>query len=416
MFLSCYMESALLRYYEQELDKRRLVSTYLWTQAALAILFLSISLLLGPPLTRRFLGFEDHKLLLAVACAAAATPFYTHALTLLRAQRAAGFAARLIVAHAAISSLLPAALLLARGPDLATVFFSRATADSFCALATVLTRRSLYGRCYSQHTLLQYLKFGGPLLPEGAIAFLGAHASQLYVLSYASVAEVGLLALANRLASGVRLVLASLRQAWQPFAFSVKDHAAIDALVVSTFKAYAQITLLLLAASTLAAREIILIFAGPPYSAAVPLLGPVIAGSVLSGLPYLFATGLLLENKTYYYTLGTLLSSLASVATGWWTIRHWGIIAAPFAAIAGALVFSTVVFLASRRVRGASYGPRPFSLFILVVVAIATLAPLGVANLPLPVRSALLFLSACVLLSSSPLARKLWPKATGFNQ
>ncbi len=407
MLLSLYMESALLRYFPEERDKGLLVSTYMFTQLGLSAAFL-VTLGILAPHAAAWIGLPDVTPLWAAAFSVVATLSYTHALTLLRAQRAASLAASVIAANAALNVLLLIGLFALFAPSLALIFTAKALADLASTTAVVWSQRSLYGCRYSLAAALRFLRFGLPLLPEGLVAFAGAHTTKLYLLQYASLADLGMLGLANRLGGVIRLFLAAFRQAWQPFAFSIQDSGAVDIVVIRAFRFYSRAALIGLLVFSLSAREILLIFASPHYLPALPLVPATAAAIVVGGLPYVFSIGLLLEGKTYYYTLATLLASATSAGSAWWLVSQYGVLGAPFASLLGSVTFAIVVFVASKKVRAGPYETTPVITFIAAATTVAVAGALGIADCHPITRMGLVSIAAVTGLWGRGFCRAIW--------
>jgi O-antigen/teichoic acid export membrane protein len=395
--LSLSMESALLRYYHETDDQPALLSTYLFTQLSVGVAFVLLMWGVGTTAVRVWSGLDAPALVMAAAGSVVAGLTYTHVLTLLRAQRVAGEAAGLIAINTALNFALVVAL-LAGGSGLTGVFLARAASDTLCAAGVIVRYRASYRLTYSLPWLRRLLRFGLPLTPEGLLTFGASQVGKIFVLGYASVADVGLLAVANRIGVALKLVLGSLRQAWLPYAFSVAGRADAPDLYARAFLGYVRISLFLLAGFVLMAPEIILVLAGTDYTGSRPLLGLIAAGAVVAGLPYLFNIGLLLGERTGYYTLSVIASAVTTTVAAWLLIGRLGLVGAPLAGLAGSMVTTGSVLFFAQRVRPIPYGTWRVACFVLAALSIGALGTLDVGAIALPVRVVLVGLGAWAML------------------
>ena len=408
MLLSFQMESALLRYYQEEPDKRLLVSTYLMTQLATGALFMMGVALVGVPLAGRYASLPG-SMTMAAAWSVVAGLIWTHAITLLRAERTAALAATMISLDTAVNIVVVLTLVVWLKWGITGYFAARAFSNMACSLTVLVLRRDLYRPRFSPSVLMRFLRFGLPLTPEGFVSFATSQVGKGFLLSYASLADVGLLAVTNRVATGIKLVLASLRQAWAPYAFSVANDANADEAYAAAFHGYARLAGFLMIAFVLLSREAVLILAGPQYLQARWLLGLVTAGAMIGGLPYLFNIGLLLGEKTVYYTVGVAASAVTVLLFSWLLIARFGLVGAPLSGLAGSLVLTGTVLYFAQKIRPVPYKMRVLWGFVGGVLAAAALGTTRLMDGPLMLRLLALTVAAVWMLRDVPLTA-LWAR------
>ena len=396
--LSLSMESALLRYYQDATDRAALVSTYLIAQLALGLAFLVALAAGGLQLIATYTGFDDHATVLLAAVSVVTGLLYVHAMTVLRAERVAGHGAAVMAANAALNVALVTGLLVVAGAHLLLVFLARAVSDAACTVWVTARYRRLYAPRFSREWLWRLVRFGVPLAPDGLLTFVSGQLSKLFLLGAGSVADVGLLAVATRIATGLRLILTSFRQAWLPYVFSIAGRPEANATYATALQGYMRITLALLSALVALSPEAVLVIAGERYLAARPLLGIIGAGVVVVGLPYLFNIGLLLAEQTRFYTAGLLASAVVVVASGWLLVGWYGVFGAAWASVLGGLTLTGSVLFFAQRARPIPYDVRRLGLFIVLVLALAALGTAGVERVPILVRALLLALVGGALL------------------
>lgn len=388
--LSLSMESALLRYYHDAADRAVLVSTYLIAQLVIGLAFLAALLIGGLQLIALYTGFDDPATVWMAAASVVTGLLYVHAMTVLRAERVAGHAATVMAVNAGLNVAVVAGLLVGVGAHLVSVFAARAISDAACTIWVIARYRRLYALRFSTAWLWRLVRFGLPLAPDGILTFVSGQLGKLFLLGSGSVADVGLLAVATRIATGLRLILTSFRQAWLPYVFSIAGRPEADATYATVLQGYMRVTVALLSALVVLSPEAVTIIAGERYLAARPLLGIVGAGVVVVGLPYLFNVGLLLAEQTRFYTVGLLASSIVVVGAGWFLVDAYGIFGAAWAPILGGLTLAASVLFFAQRARPIPYDLRRLAGFIVIVFALAAIGTSSVERVPLIIRAPLL--------------------------
>lgn len=401
LLLSLRLESAVLRYHGEE-DLKTLFSTYLIAQLAMGVAFLVITTVAIVPVARRWHAIGSPIALATASLSVVTGLLYGHALTLLRAEREVVRASSIIAAEAALNVGLSVALVAGAGWGIPGIFASRVLADGSLAAAVLVGRRRVYGWCFSWPVLLRMLRFSAPTIPDGLLSFAAAHVGKIVLLRHASLSEVGVLAVANRLSGPLNLAFQSFRQAWLPYAFSVAKQPEARKLYASVLTMYARLAGLLAFAMVLFAREIVLLFAGAAYFEARWLLGVVVATAVIGGLPYILNIGLLLAEKTRYYGIALLMSSTITIAASIVFVPQWGMLGAPIAGLLGAIVLAGAVLFLSQRIRPMPYDVTGLAVLGGVVVGLAVIGATEVVDWPLPVRLGILAVGvACVLRTGS---------------
>jgi len=401
LMLSFRMESAALRYYGEE-DRSALFSTYLIAQIVVGGAFLVGTWWILVPVFRYWTGFDDAVTTMMAGCSVVVGLLYAHVLTLLRAEREAARASLVIALETVLNVSLAIALVAGLRLQLAGVFASRVLADGVCTAIVLISRRHVYRLCFSWPIFLRMLRFGVPTLPEGLLSFVTAHIGKIILLRYASVADVGVLAVANKIAGPLKLAFQSFRQAWLPYAFSVSKNSDAHEVYAGVLRGYARLSAVIATAIVLFSREMVLVLAGAGYLEARWLVGWVVAAAVIGGLPYIVNIGLLLAEKTIYYTAAVFASAVATVIASATLISEWGLLGAVVAGLLGSFVFAGGVFYFSQRIR-----PMPYDLTeaLFLSGAMIGLSGLGLTEIvdwPLPIRAGILLGVAALVMRGTP--------------
>lgn len=391
------LESAVLRYFNDAESREELVST-----AFVALLFTGTFgltvLFAGASHISRLLAGDD-SLSPVIHVAALSLPpsmIYTVALMVLRSQRRSVASSVLLLANSLLYILVVLGYIFGISRGIEALFWGRAIADGACAAAGIVLAREFFRLRFSRQMLVRFLRFSLPLLPEGFITFLTANFSKAVLLHFGSMAEVGLLAVLGRFRLLLGLLSASFRQAWFPFAFSVMHSPEARGLYSRAFDLYVRGMSPPVLFLMMFPAEIVQLFAGNKYAEAARALPMFAVAALWSGSQYVFNIGLLLKDKTGYYTLATLISSALSLILQVLLIRPFGLMGVAIAGFATGVVQSGAVYLFAQRQFHVAYRPVMF-LWMTFMSALAFAAPVWLHS-PLWMRMiAFAGLTACIL-------------------
>lgn len=387
IFLSMQIESALLRYYGEGQDNSELLSTCICYQLAVTGLFLvAVSVVVQAVELPLALGPSPGLVMAVPALSVVSGLFYGHFLVLLRAQRKSRAASLAISANTvvAISTTLVAVLVLDMG--IAGVFVAKVIADTVCAMSIFVPHRHLYKASFSMPLLRKLLGFCIPLTPDGILSFVSGHSAKGFIVAYSTILELGFLSVATKVVLVLGLALSSMRQAWLPYAYSVAGEANAPEIYSKVFATYVRISLAILCCFAFLAPELILIIAGPNYLPATSITGPLAAAAVLGGLPYVFNIGLLLKEKTKYYTVALVVSTAVILLSNSILIPKYGTMGAALCATVGAIALAVSVLYFAQRVYPIPYGTKRVALFVLSAIALGLVTTSNAVSWSLPIR------------------------------
>lgn len=390
LFAALQLDSALMRYAADEDGNDVLVTSLVLQGCAAAVCLGIFALMLGH---RLWSGLEAAPLstILVAAFTVPANIFYTSSLTLLRGRREAATASSWIAVNTALN--VGSVLLLTVGLHwgVAGVFAGRLIADLACA-AAIFNHAGVKGSFHLGQAS-RLLRFSLPLLPDNLMTLVRSHAGKLFLLSVATVSEVGVLALASRVALVTDLCLAAFLQAWVPYGFSAAGRPEEKSAYAQAFRLYVIVTGVLVAGLVLFSREIVLVVGGARFIEAAPLVGVIVAASAINCLHVIFNTALMADEKTGYIMLAAALATGVNISAAYFLTRWLGMMGAPWANLVSALSLSLVVFACAQKIRPMPYGNGMLAVYLLAICALAAAASAGVAGLALSLRAPLLLIA-----------------------
>ena len=210
--------------------------------------------------------------------------------------------------------------------------------------------RPLLAPTFSWQELRQMLRFGLPRLPHGLAQQAFDYGNRLMLTRYVPLAEAGVYQNGATLSSVVKFFLASFETAWAPFYYAAaKESDGVTVLSRMTTYAIA-VLLLLVAATTAVAGDLVRLMLGTDYLGAIPVVPIVAAATACQGIYLLTSIGLNLTSQTQYYPVTTFTAAAAGLGAGLVLMPRFGALGAASALLVGFAVQAAVAFRFSRRV------------------------------------------------------------------
>lgn len=364
--------------------RRRLAGSALAFTALAYGLFLALALLFADPLAAYWIGSAAYGGALAIGAV-------QMAINGLFLQLQGQFRwSRRPLAYGAVS-VLQAALSLGLGVlgsrlgGLAGVLAGQAVAGGIAALLAFVALRRELAPALSRQALRSMLAFSLPLVPSGAASFIAFYGNRGMLSTLAGLDQVGLYAVAARIAALTTLLIVGVQGALTPLVYLHHREPGVPAQLARFFAGFVALALGLCLAASLFASELVAI-AQAAYTPAAALL-PWLAPAALLAQMYVFAPGLGIARRTRTQLALTALAAAASLLLNALLIPRFGALGA-----AAANLVASALFFAGWWVAGQRLYPLPVAWAPLAAALAAYGVALAVAPraAPWPLRAALL--------------------------
>ena len=334
---------------EQPDDARRrsLASTALTFTVLAHVVFLGFALVASAALTQALLGSRSFEAELRAGLVFVAV----NAVFLqLQNQFRWGLRAR---SYAAVS-VLYGVLTLVLGAGLGRTFglegilWGQALAASASCAASLILLRGQVRIALDRPQLARMLRFSLPLVPSGVAIFASFYVNRLILATLATLPEVGILGVGQRVAAVTTLLIVGLQGALMPLIFRHHHEPGVPAQLARIFEGFAAIAMLACLLLSVFTRELIGWLAPPEFAAAASLL-PWLAPAALLSQMYIFAPGIAIARKTSWQLVLTSLSAVLAIGLNVLLIPQWGAWGAAVATCVAAVLFLALWVAASQR-------------------------------------------------------------------
>lgn len=388
------MDAALARFFYEAPDRetrRRMATTSALHRLAGSVVLGLALVVLATPISSLILASPSYaKYIRIVGFSLPFSSFYLFANEALRIT----FQPRKYIALNAINMALVGLLTIwfvtGLQRSVAGVFYAKALGDGAAAIAGLLLLRHTLTRRGGSWT--EFRRMGGyglPLVPMAAIYWVLTYADRQVLLRLGSLSDVGIYAVAVKVAAPVMLVATAFQLAWGPraFAAAVEDPSGrVHSLVLSYYVAGGAAIALGVA---LFAPEILRVFRiSPAYWGGAAAAGILAMATVAHGAYYIAAVGVHLKSKNYWLLLTTGVAALVTVVCAIAWVRPWGVTGVAWATLAGFSVSTTLIYLRAQRLHPFPYhGLACLLLFALAVIVATASGRMGAGAGSLGVRA-----------------------------
>ena len=302
-FIALGIDQALMKYYHafpDEADRRKTISTAVIFSMVSGLLFVAVLIPARHVFAREILGADHYSNLFLLSFAALfVSSVWRIERNTLRVQNRSGLFTRLSVAYAALAIVLNIYFVAYqhKGPE--GIFYS--TLISASAFTLYLSWRIFRetGVHVDLTKLRPMLSYGLFFVPVGLASFVLNFADRYFLRAFSTLEEVGLYALAYKIAMIVTMLVAvPFNQVWHSYLFEIRDQP-------NAKEVYAKIATYFLAALTAVAlglavlsRELIVIMAAPSYLPAHTVLPILLVAMVFFCSDNVFQVGLWLTGKS----------------------------------------------------------------------------------------------------------------------
>ena len=226
--------------------------------------------------------------------------------------------------------------------------------------------------------LRHMLAFSAPLVLSSIAVYLALYVDRWLLFAWRGDEQLGIYAVAFRIASIVTLALAGVQLAITPMIYAHYQSPETPAVLRKIFRYCLLGACLLVLFASAFATEIVWVVAGRQYEAAGQAVGWLCLGTVLANV-YLFAPGLILAKRTKTIALISMMSATVNAAISYVLIPPFGAIGSALGMMAAAATSAALYVSLGERHYRISHDWRRSAVALLVVPAIALLQDLDLA-------------------------------------
>jgi len=403
LFAMLGANSAVFYYYHRASDpaqRGRLVSTAIVMATGVALMISLIGILFINRLAPLLVGGSRDQLAVALTfLLLPANVAGSMVLDLLRLEFRRFAFIGLGLGRTLFGSLLGVALVIWTPMGIAGLIGAQLVLATLSAAVGLWLTRRLWPSPVDLRVAGQVLRFGLPLIPTGLSYWVLQYVDRYFVLHYRGTTELGIYAIANRLAGMMLVLTLAFQTAWWPFAYSHAGQPGDRELFARVFKLASTGLLAAVLVLGLFAREALIVVTTPAFVPAYAYVGLLALALVVHSSYQVVSLGVQLAARTSSMAWTSATAAVLNLVLNFLLIPRFGLWGAAIATVAAYLTSTCMLYAVAQRHYPIPYRPRQAILVGLAIVLLGTagllidqLAP--PATLSLPVTTAKVGLAA----------------------
>lgn len=377
LFLILGMDSAVMQYYYEAEDEEKptIMSSYLWFELLVSIPIIAVVIVFAEPIS--MLIFNNNTLANYLRIGVSSIPFSLIVGAMLSTLRLT-FQTKKFVLLTTIGVLLQVSFailfVIIFKHGVSGVLLSVTLSYFFQTLLGLFLTYKNYKLAISFHWIKKLLRIGIPFIPAALSYWMMGYANRFFLVGSASLDEIGLLSVVNRVSSILMLFLTAFSSAWGPYAYSIATDKEVAREMYSKVLTYLMLFSMTAAVGlSIYARELILLFATAVYEKGAPLVIIFSLSSISWMVLYIVGMGTGMAKKNQHYTLAVVLGAVTNTLMNYFLIPKLGVTGAAYATLGGNLVSLVYMYYAGQHYFRVNYE----LLKILKIMLLSTFCVLG---------------------------------------
>lgn len=252
------------------------------------------------------------------------------------------------VLNVAITALVAIYLLIYLDLKVHSIFIGQIFGNIISSALAIYFTKNTYMLIFNYQKLKEMIKFSFPLVFSGIVAFIGIYADRIAIKDLLGLQELGIYGVAYRFASISSLVMIGFQNSLMPLIYKNYKKTQTSAEISQIFNIFVFFALVILAASIVFSKDILMIFTTKEFFDGENLI-PILVLSIFFSNMYIFAPGLFLFKKTKQIAIISIINGCMNIALNYILIPKFGIIAAAIGTLLSSIMsFALYVMLSCR--------------------------------------------------------------------
>lgn len=390
-------------YYEDGIDRKRLVSTGFFS-----ILGLSLFILINLLLTRRFWiesvlsldpGYSMAVVLMMLSMPVASLQSYFAIITRFKKKALLFSVGEFIGLVIRIGTALLCVVHFRIG--IIGIFLGDLLALTFCVIFYAFINKELLAITFDWAYLRRALLFALPTLPAILAGWLDTSVGQIMISRSISVSDLGVYSLALSITSVFTFLTGALQNVWLPYLYENYKLDSFQQRVSDLFSLIMVAIIVISVILSLFSREIILLLSNEGYLAATKYITLLTIPAVLYLLFPIASSGISISRDTKHIGIAYIIGTSVNLLLLFFAIREFGVIAVPVCLSLSRLTSYVYMYVVSNKCFRFDLPNWMVALFLSAMIALAFLND---CDLKFAMRSAI----AAILVL--PLVMWIWAK------
>lgn len=359
-------------YYEDGVDRKRLVSTGFFSILGLSLFILIILLLTRQFWVERVLsldaGYSLAVVMMMLSIPAASLQSYFAILTRFKKKALLFSVGAFVGLVIRIGTALLCVVHFRTG--IMGIFLGELLAQMFCAIFYAYINREFLAITFEWTYLRRALLFALPTLPAILAVWLDTSVGQIMISKYISVSDLGVYSLALSITSVFTLLSTALQNVWSPYLYENYKLDSFRQQVRKLFTVCMVVIIVISVMLSLFSKEIILLLSNEGYLAATKYVTLLTIPAVLYLLFPIASSGISISRDTKHLGIAYIIGTSVNLLVLFFAIRKFGVIAVPACLALSRLTAYVYMYVISNRYGSFDLPNWMVALFLLVMTAL----------------------------------------------
>ena len=232
--------------------------------------------------------------------------------------------------------------------NVAGLFIGQSIGITITSILGLYLLRDKIKMCFSKLHLKKMLEFSLPLIPSSIAVILAMYVDRLIIKEYLSFEEVGLYAVAAKIAGIINLLIIGVQNSITPLIYSRYKETDTPIHLNKIYNSFLLMSFAIILVLALFSKYFVLFFGGENYLAASSII-PILASAFVFSSMYLFFPGLSIAKKTGTISIINIIFAAVNLALNYYLIPKFGIKGAAFATcLSGFMSWLTTAVVANK--------------------------------------------------------------------
>lgn len=352
-------------------EANRLSSSAIWLNALLCVPILALAVAFRHPLTSVLsLQADETFLLITGILSAQATGAASLQYTLLRLKFATNTFVIVSVVSAILNGLSSVTSVVYFNLGATGVISSNLFSNAITILALSIINRHEILTPPRFSDILLLIRSGIPLIPFSASAWILASLDKSMIAAYRGLDDVGLYAIASRLAAAASLVFAPFQTAWWPFAMASANKPNRDEIFDNALRAFTVLASFVTVLTGTVSPLLLYLLFPTDYSLASRYVGLLVFSNMLTILYYFPLVSLMVAKKSWITSVCYVAGAAITFSLHFVTIPLYGVSGAICSSLLGYVTMLAAVTYFANRSLPIRYAYRELSILLVGLLAI----------------------------------------------
>jgi O-antigen/teichoic acid export membrane protein len=308
---------------------------------------------------------------------------YEYALTLLRLDERARAYFAITITNVLITIPFTVFLIVVAGERASGILLGTYGTGALVVLWMLWRERGRLSLVPDRELLRRMFRFGLPTMPAELSLYSLNFIDRIILARLVGLGEVGLYALAVKVAQAMQVLARGLQLAWPPLAYSIRDDGEARRVYSSIFTWFAAVLAFAASGLWLESRWIVRLLAAPDYFPSYQAVGLLATGIALYALYLAMVVILGRTGRTEFSFPATIAAVASNVALNLVLVPSNGIVGAGLALVASYLIVLALMYVFTQRLF-----PLPYEWGRLALVVLSAVALVAVGETLLPTSGA----------------------------